>query len=100
MATSKELLEQAAQIKEQAEELRKVEMAGAIAEIYGVMAAHGVTQNDLFPPVAKKARGAVAGVPKYRDPETGATWTGKGRNPAWVAALKASGRDLAACAIQ
>ncbi|MGD7248155.1 H-NS family nucleoid-associated regulatory protein, partial [Ralstonia pseudosolanacearum] len=23
-------------------------------------------------------------VPKYRDPKTGATWTGRGRAPAWI----------------
>lgn len=26
--------------------------------------------------------------PKYRDPETGATWTGRGLPPAWIAAAK------------
>lgn len=27
-------------------------------------------------------------VPKYRDPETGATWSGRGRAPAWLADAK------------
>lgn len=30
----------------------------------------------------------AAGVPKYRDPKTGATWTGHGRAPGWIAAVQ------------
>lgn len=98
--TSKELLEQAEALTLKAAEARKNEMAGAITNIRAIMMEHGVTKEDLFPAVAKKARNVVSGVAKYRDPKSGATWTGKGRNPAWVSALKASGGDLAACAIQ
>ncbi|MGE8454289.1 MAG: H-NS family nucleoid-associated regulatory protein [Pseudomonadales bacterium] len=30
-----------------------------------------------------KAKGSV-GAPKYRDPATGATWTGRGKPPNWI----------------
>ena len=32
--------------------------------------------------------------PKYKDPESGKTWTGRGRKPKWVEAWIAEGRDL------
>ncbi|WP_371826730.1 H-NS histone family protein [Caballeronia sp. SBC1] len=31
---------------------------------------------------------ATLGVAKYRDPKTGATWTGHGRAPNWMATAK------------
>jgi DNA-binding protein H-NS len=37
-------------------------------------------------------RGAVA--PKYRDPETGATWAGRGLKPRWLTAAMKSGKSL------
>ena len=37
--------------------------------------------------------------PKYRDPASGSTWTGRGRRPAWVVALEASGKSLDSCRI-
>ncbi|EDS82163.1 H-NS histone family protein [Burkholderia pseudomallei S13] len=27
-------------------------------------------------------------VPKYRDPKTGATWSGRGREPGWIKGKK------------
>jgi hypothetical protein len=39
---------------------------------------------------AKKASktNASTGVPKYRDPKTGKTWTGRGKPPTWIAGAK------------
>jgi DNA-binding protein H-NS len=42
-------------------------------------------------------RGTVA--PKYRDPETGATWAGRGLKPRWLTAAMKSGKSLEAFAI-
>jgi DNA-binding protein H-NS len=38
------------------------------------------------------SRGAVA--PKYRDPETGTTWAGRGLKPRWLTAAMKSGKSL------
>lgn len=45
---------------------------------------------------AKKAGNAVRGQQpaKYRDPKTGATWSGRGRAPAWIATAKNRDRFL------
>jgi hypothetical protein len=40
--------------------------------------------------VGKKSAAAV----KYRDPKTGATWTGHGRAPSWIASAKNRDRFL------
>jgi DNA-binding protein H-NS len=42
-------------------------------------------------------RAAVA--PKYRDPETGATWAGRGLKPRWLTAAIKSGKSLESFAI-
>jgi DNA-binding protein H-NS len=49
----------------------------------------------------KKARGGPRGAvaPKYRDPETGETWAGRGLKPRWLTAAIKSGKSLEAFAI-
>jgi DNA-binding protein H-NS len=42
-------------------------------------------------------RGAVA--PKYRNPETGETWAGRGLKPRWLTAAIKSGKSIEAFAI-
>lgn len=100
MASYQEILNQIETLKQQAEDARKQELAGAIAEIKGLMAKHGITVADLGAggrAVKGKAKGGAAA--KYRDPVSGKTWSGRGRRPAWVAALEASGKSLDSCKI-
>jgi DNA-binding protein H-NS len=62
------------------------------------MEKHGVTTADIESYVGGKRRGRKpsasatgrqsAGGAKYRDPKSGATWTGHGRAPAWIANAK------------
>ena len=93
MPTSEELYAQIEALKIQAEEARKAEKSGAVAEIRAMMAKYGVTMDDLGGKGGKTAkRGSVAA--KYRDPVSGKTWTGRGRRPAWVADLEAQGKNL------
>jgi DNA-binding protein H-NS len=44
----------------------------------------------------KKARGGTRGpvAPKYRHPETGETWSGRGLKPRWLTAAMKSGKSL------
>lgn len=55
--------------------------AERIAAARALIAEHGLTAADVFP--QGKAKGSV-GVLKYRDPGTGATWTGRGKPPNWI----------------
>jgi DNA-binding protein H-NS len=49
----------------------------------------GLTIADLYPQLGAKVegkrRGSSAGAPaKYRHPESGKTWNGRGRKPEWM----------------
>jgi len=92
MATYRELLEERQRIEAELESARRNEVADVIARIHELMAEYELTAADLLP---KRKRGRPAGTgnaakagtalpPKYRDPKTGATWSGRGRAPAWL----------------
>ena len=79
--------------------------AALCAEMERKAAELGISVGDLFAqagrraPTEQKARGrrprSDAGAKitaKYRDPETGETWSGRGRPPRWLAAKKAEGK--------
>jgi DNA-binding protein H-NS len=92
MTTYSELKAQAAELLKQAERLRKEEIKGVVAEIKARMAEYGVTIDDLKAP----AKGGIKGQPvkaKYRNPETGATWTGRGKPPNWLKEAEAHGKS-------
>jgi DNA-binding protein H-NS len=85
MATYKELLSQIEQLKAEAAEARATEVTTGIAEIKQRMAELGITIDDLTGGSRSlRRRAVVASVVKYRNPQTGQTWSGKGRRPAWI----------------
>ena len=101
----KTYLEIQAEIKElqdHAEQVRRHELTNVIGAIKDQIVKYGITQADLFGTAsAAKPRIPSAGKPaKYRDPISGATWSGHGRNPAWVGKLAEHGKTLADCQIQ
>ena len=56
---------------------------------------HGFSLADLTGDAPKRKRRASSGSsgePKFRNPDTGQTWTGKGRPPAWISEADAAGR--------
>ncbi len=92
MATYKELLKQQEALAQQIEEARKKEIADAVAQVRALVNDFGLTQQDVFPGGRKSAK-STSGTkvaPKYRDPATGQTWTGRGKAPKWI-----EGRDRA-----
>lgn len=96
MSRYKELQEQIAALQRQAEEVRQQEIAGAIAEIKAKMAEYGISLQDLGASPRRRSRAkAAVGQPRYRDPATGETWTGKGRKPKWLVDALAQGKNLA-----
>lgn len=102
MSTYQELLAQKAELERKIENARKQELSDAVAQIKGLMAQYGITVADLGAksPAGKPASskgGKVA--PKYRNPATGDTWTGRGRQPKWVESALASGKQLSDYAI-
>ena len=92
MTTYSELKAQADELLKQAERLRKEEIKGVVAEIKARMAEYGITIDDLGTPSKAGAKGKVV-KPKYRNPETGATWTGRGKPPNWLKEAEAQGKS-------
>jgi len=109
MPTLSALKKKIAALQAQVERVTKAEMSGAIAKIRSIMDDYGVTIEHLMDGAlhrgapakkgaasktsAAKAPKATKGArpAKYQDPKSGATWSGLGRIPAWIA--KARSRD-------
>ncbi|MDR8092949.1 H-NS histone family protein [Burkholderia gladioli] len=79
----------------EADALRAQEVEAVLADVKAKVAEYGLTEQDVF---GKKRAGKAktASAPKYRDPKTGATWSGKGRAPSWIASARNRDRFLIA----
>lgn len=82
----KELLEQREALDRQINEAREREQASALAQVRQLVTQFGLTVQQVFPPTrGVRAAGTGAKVaPKYRNPATGETWTGRGKPPRWI----------------
>jgi DNA-binding protein H-NS len=87
MATFKEIQSQIEALQRQAEEARSNEISQAVTQIRQLMEDYGITIDDLSSQ-RKKGVKKPSGAAKYRDPETGQEWTGRGRMPNWLAGFK------------
>ena len=87
MTAYKELLARKAELDAQIAQAHAEHKAEGIAAARALIQEHSLTAADVFP--AAKPKGSV-GAPKYRDPATGATWTGRGKPPNWI-----NGKDRA-----
>ncbi len=90
-----------AKLEKEAAALREAEMTKVIAQIKESIATFGLTVEHLFGRGAKALKVAAgktlgggkaprkgAGIPKYRHPKTGKTWTGFGKAPGWIATAR------------
>ncbi|QQC62792.1 H-NS histone family protein [Paraburkholderia ginsengisoli] len=92
MSSYKELLAQREKLEKQIEEAKSREYAEVLNEIKQKMADYGISLTELgggrAPKGGAKAARPRAGVaPKYRDPDSGSTWSGRGKPPRWIAGL-------------
>lgn len=98
MPSLQELLAQKADIDRQIADARRQERTDAIAKVRALMAEQGLTAADLVAkaPAAGRASGTSGRkvAAKYRDPETGQTWTGRGLKPKWLAHALENGKTL------
>jgi DNA-binding protein H-NS len=94
-----------AKLQKQAATIAEKQASVGLTKIRDLMHKHGLSITDIESFVGKKrgrkpaASGAKAAAkaprasvhhvaPKYADPKTGATWTGRGRAPAWIRDVK------------
>jgi DNA-binding protein H-NS len=104
MATLKSIQTRIAKLQSQADEIVKKQSAGVIAKVHAMLAEHGLTVADLGSgPSTKGAKRSAATTgqasnsgsnAKYRDPKSGATWSGHGRAPGWIANAKSRDKFL------
>ena len=92
MATYKELQAQIESLQQQAEAQRKAEIASVIADIRAKMDEFGITLADLGTRRSSGAKGSTV-APKYRHPQTGETWSGRGKMPRWLQAAVDAGQS-------
>jgi DNA-binding protein H-NS len=85
MASLQELLKQQQMLALQIEDARRSEIAEILAQIRAQVQQYNLTVNDIFPSGGRRRGRALGKVaPKYRDPVTGRTWTGRGKAPKWI----------------
>ena len=88
MSQYSELKAQIAKLQAQAEDARRTEIADVITMIREKIVEYGLSAQDLgFAAAAKRGRPPKkAPLPaRYQDPKTGATWSGRGKPPKWIA---------------
>lgn len=78
----KQLQAQKLALEQQIAEVIKTERVGQIAIVRDLVKTYDILPAEIFDANFKKAR-AVALV-KYRHPQTGKTWTGRGKLPDWM----------------
>lgn len=119
MAKLADLLAQKAALDQKIAAARRAERSAAIEEVRSLMARYGLTLADVAAgrraakpaststadaasgkpakdpkPAGRKGRPLGKVAPKYRDPQTGSTWSGRGLKPRWLSAALAAGRSL------
>ncbi|MDE1181263.1 H-NS histone family protein [Paraburkholderia sp.] len=87
MSQYAELKAQIARLQAQADEARRTELDTIINEIRGKIAEYGLTAQDLgFAAPVRRGRPPKKAPlpPKYQDPKSGNTWSGRGKPPKWI----------------
>ncbi|WP_250534943.1 H-NS histone family protein [Caballeronia sp. AZ10_KS36] len=80
-----ELMAQRESLEKELAEARRKEERLALIEIVQKMRQYGISLNELMGRKAGAQHSAPDAAIKYRDPESGATWSGRGRAPQWIA---------------
>lgn len=114
MRTYKNLNSEIQRLQAIAAKRRKKEVGAVIADIRQKMADYGITLDELQAPVRKSKAGGGSGVKpgrtgskkaakpkkkaakrkvaaKYKDPQSGTTWSGRGLTPKWLAEKEKAG---------
>ena len=88
MSRYDELLAQKAAIEAELERLHETARTDAIEHIKQLVSKFSITDVEVFGRPVRSVRAVVqdpdALKPKYRNPDTGETWAGRGRRPVWM----------------
>jgi len=91
-----DLLAKKAELEKEISEAQREERSAAIAQVKSLMAQHGLTLADLGTRTTThtSVRSGTKVAPKYRDPATGQTWSGRGLQPKWLKQALNAGAKL------
>ncbi len=115
MKSYKNLLGEIQRLQSLAAKRRRKEVGAVIAEMRQKMADYGITLDELQAPARKRKGGGGSGAkpgrtgskkpakpkkkaakrkvaPKYKDPQSGATWSGRGLTSKWLAEREKAGQ--------
>jgi len=81
MTSLQELLAQKEALEQQISQLKKAERTDALQNARSLVETYDLTVDELF---GKQKSATKSVAVKYRNPETGETWTGRGRAPRWL----------------
>jgi DNA-binding protein H-NS len=65
-----------------------------LEQFHQMLTLEGLTLDDVIGTKRRRQRRRGAAPVKYRDPETGKTWSGRGRKPVWLDEKLNAGRTL------
>ena len=82
MTSLADLIAQKAELERRIAEMRKEERAKALSEVRTLVESFELSAEEIFGRKPKSSRGSLPA--KFRDPETGKTWSGMGRMPQWL----------------
>lgn len=97
--TFEELQAQIAELQARADEIFKAEKNDAVATVRSLIEKFSITAKEAGFEAAAAATGKQHKVrkpaePKFKNPQTGETWSGRGRMPTWLVAAQNEGRNL------
>ena len=87
------------ELRKKLNEERKTERAQAISAARDLIKTHGLTMSELgvsgktFKKRASSDDKRIMVAPKYKDPSSGKTWTGRGKTPGWLVAYLSAGQS-------
>ena len=81
------LLQEREALENKIRQARQEQIAQAVATCRKLIEEHDLSVSDVFGNSrgrSKKTGASSKVAPKYRDPATGQTWTGRGKPPKWI----------------
>lgn len=82
MSTYQELLAKRTALEAEIDAAKGVARANALSNVLRLVSEFDISSREIYGVDRKSTRRRPE--PRYRDPETGATWSGRGRPPAWI----------------
>jgi DNA-binding protein H-NS len=92
MASYQDILSQIESLKAEAEKARKEELKVAIETVRKLIKENNLSAADCGFGKSGKRSGGGTIKPKYRNPATGQTWSGRGLTPKWLQDALSAGR--------